>query len=79
MQKSTGAIQMTYQYQNLDLGTWRADRIWWPRDPNYPNDPTKWNGTGRFQIGPAMGTAVAISTIGGNQHVYWWSEEVEII
>ena len=79
MQKSTGAIQMTYQYQNLNLGSWRADKIWWPRDPAYPNDETKWNGNGRFVRGPAMGTAVAIATSGQNQSYFWWSEEIEII
>lgn len=73
MQKSTGAIQMTYQTQNLDLGSWRADIIWWPRANN------NWDGMGRFQRGPAMGTAVAIARSGLNQSYFWWSEEVEII
>ncbi|TIL60788.1 MAG: hypothetical protein E5Y32_11995 [Mesorhizobium sp.] len=79
MQKSTGAIQMTYQTANLNLGGWRADEIWWPRDPLYPGYPPRWDGVGRFQRGPAMGTAVAIATSGLNQSYYWWSEEVEII
>lgn len=74
MQKSTGAIQITYQTQNLNLGSWRADRRWWPAV-----DPNTWNGTGRFERGPAMGTAVAIAMSGPNQSYFWWSEEVEII
>lgn len=77
MQKTTGAVQITYQTAgNLTGGSWTADKIWWPRDPNYPNS---WDGTGRFQPGPAMGTAVAIARIGANQSYFWWSEEVEII
>jgi hypothetical protein len=76
MQKSTGAIQMTYTTAKLNLGSWEADQIWWPRDSL--NTPP-WKGIGRFQRGAAMGTAVAISTSGLNQSYFWWSEEVEII
>ncbi len=75
-QKTTGAVQMTYQVQNLNLGAWRADKIWWPRDPNFP---TQWVGTGRFSRGPATGSAIAIASSGMNQSYFWWSEEVEII
>jgi len=79
MQKSTGAVQMTYQTQNLNLGSWRADQVWWPRDPAFPGDPTKLDGIGRFQRGPALGAAVAIARSGLNQSYFWWSEEVEIV
>lgn len=77
MQKTTGAIQMTYQNANFGVGSWRADKIWWPRNPA-SSTPT-WDGIGRFQRGPATGTAVAIAKSGLNQTYFWWSEEVEII
>jgi hypothetical protein len=76
MQKTTGAIQMTYTTQNLNLGSWRADTIWWPR---VSANSANWDGYGRFARGPAMGTAVAIARNGNNQSYFWWSEEVEII
>ncbi|MBY2905514.1 hypothetical protein [Rhizobium leguminosarum] len=79
MQKSTGAIQLTYQTTGFGVGSWRADQVWWPRDPAYPGDHTKFDGTGRFQLGPAMGTAVLITRNGSSQNYFWWSEEVQII
>jgi hypothetical protein len=68
MQKATGAIQITYQDTFPNAPTsWKADK--W-------SAPYYW---GVFRAGPALGTAVAISTPQANvfEH-YWWSEEVEL-
>jgi len=72
MQKTTGAIQMTYQtnfpgYPN----TWIADKRWHPGQPQWMN--------GLFTAGPALGIAVAIATMNNVQRYYWWSEEVELV
>jgi hypothetical protein len=73
MQQSTGGIQMTYQTSfAAGVTTWKADRIWYPKQADWYNGP--------FQPGAALGTAVLIwKTPTGKQHVYWWTEEVELV
>jgi hypothetical protein len=80
MQKSTGAIQMTYQTSGFGPNSWKANRIWWPR--KQVASQWVWDGNGRFKPGPAMGSAVLVATslFGlGKQSYFWWSEEVEIV
>ncbi|MBB3543010.1 hypothetical protein [Rhizobium sp. BK399] len=71
MQHGTGAIQMAYQ-DNPSGSKWKADDDYFP---------SPWGG-GLFKPGPALGTAVLITkkTVMGAtvQHVYWWTEEVEL-
>jgi hypothetical protein len=70
MQKTTGAIQMSYQ------DTFPANPTTWiANDSYYPNP---WQG-GRFRPGPALGTAVAIATKPSGQSYYWWTQEVELV
>ena len=76
MQTATGAIQMTFQINfPAHPMAWIADQVWYPRPPG-PNLP--WAG-GRFQRGPALGTAVAIARKGNVQSYYWWSQEVLLV
>jgi hypothetical protein len=66
MQRTTGATQISHQDALAGSPTsWLADQ-----------DPYFW---GVFQAGPALGTAVLISSPQANvfEH-YWWSEEVEL-
>jgi len=85
VQSATGAMQMTFQPAGDfptpgDSHSWLANRIWYPRKPLTPGPGYTWDGTGRFTPGPALGTAVAISTnpSGSEQYVYWWTQEVEL-
>jgi hypothetical protein len=75
MQKATGAIQMSYRDFVTDPP---ADPRFWVADDKYY--PATWNG-GRFERGPALGTAVLISLspLSNTQSFYWWSEEVELV
>lgn len=72
MQKTTGAIQMTFQ-DVFPTGpvSWIANKVSWPKPPGFP----PWSG-GLFQPGPALGIAVAIATKKSVQSYYWWSEEI---
>lgn len=77
MQKTTGAVQMTYQDTFLPYpSTWTADKVWYPRPSGYPTVP--WT-LGLFKPGAALGIAVAIGTTSNVQSYYWWSEEVDLI
>ena len=70
MQKTTGAIQMTYQDKFPGTpNSWIADDVYWP------SGYAPWSG-GLFKPGPALGIAVAIAIISNVQSYYWWSEEV---
>src|SRR5262245_55035876 len=78
MQKTTGAVQMTYE-DTVDFPAnprnWTARRVWYPKNmPGYP----PWSG-GLFKPGAALGIAVAIATKNNVQSYYWWSEEVELV
>ncbi len=76
MQKTTGAIQMTFQTNfTPNPRAWTADKVWHPK-PQSGNP--YWSG-GLFTRGPALGTAVAIATKNNAQSYYWWSEEVELV
>jgi len=71
MQQTTGGVQMTFQEQFLpNPMAWLADQSWYP-------SPKHWKG-GLFKPGPALGSAIAISTISNRQSYYWWSQEVEL-
>ncbi len=81
IQTATGAMQMTFQTVFPTPGdprSWLANKIWWPGKK--VNNVIVWDGTGRFTPGPALGTAVAISTnqSGSVQNVFWWTQEVEL-
>ena len=75
MQKTTGAIQMTFQETfpaisaYLDCGQSVVAKT---------AGAPPWSG-GLFKPGVASGIAVAIGVIGNVQSYYWWSEEVELI
>jgi hypothetical protein len=72
MQKTTRAIQMTYQTSFPGFpNTWTANQKWYPNQQYWNN--------GLFKPGAALGTAVAIATRNNVQSYYWWSEEVELV
>jgi len=77
MQQRHNAVQMTYQdYPPNSYPTrWIADDVWFPRvSPTNETFPPR----GPFRRGPALGTAVAIGLLNGQQTYYWWTQEVEL-
>ncbi len=72
-QKTTGAVQMTYQEDFPDP---IPNPFKWVADDQY--FPPSFTG-GLFKPGWALGTAVAIVKKGNVQSYYWWLEEVELI
>ena len=74
-QKTTGAVQMTYQAVFADDPKFAGDPKTWTADQvRYPEP---WTG-GKFTPGPALGTAIAISKTKEGQRYYWWIQEVEL-
>jgi hypothetical protein len=75
MQESTGAIQMTYQYEFPNPHS-PSPKFWYADIPWYPKK-SKWK-KGRFKEGAALGTAVAIAEKEKRQIIYWWTQEVNL-
>src|SRR5262245_2294713 len=76
MQKTRGAVQMTY-WDSQNNRPPPPPNHWIADDVTYPQP---WNG-GRFIPGPALGTALLVALRGPAPHYqtyYWWSEEVEL-